>query len=61
MSKNSPIGSSWDDFEKETFTIDEIAESDLIVSLIDEIIPTRYEQEITQKELKKLICSTKEK
>ena len=28
MSKNTPIGSSWDDFEKETFTIEEIAESD---------------------------------
>ena len=61
MSKNTPIRSSWDDFEKETFTIEEIAESDLIVSLIDEIIQTRHEQEITQKELKKLICSNKEK
>lgn len=56
MSKNkiSPIGSSWDDFEKENFTPEEIAESDLRVSIISEIINARHEQEITQKELEEL-------
>jgi len=46
MSKNTPIGSSWDDFEKGIFTIEEIAESDLRVSLIDTIIQTQHKQEI---------------
>lgn len=52
--KNTPIGSSWNDFEKETFTLEEIAESDLRVSLIHAIIKAIYEQEITQKELEEL-------
>ena len=56
MSKNkvNPIGSNWDDFEKENFTPEEIAESDLRVALISEIINARHEQEITQKELEEL-------
>ena len=56
MSKNkiSPLGLSWDDFEKENFTPEEIAESDLRVALISEIINARHEQEITQKKLEEL-------
>jgi len=56
VSKNkvNPIGSNWDDFEKENFTPEEIAESDLRVALISEIINARHEQEITQKELEEL-------
>jgi len=56
MSKNkiSPIGSSWDEFERNNFTPEEIAESDLRVALISEIISERHKQEITQKELEEL-------
>ena len=53
MSKNkiSPLGTNWNDFEKENFTPEEIAESNLRVAIISEIINTRQEQKITQKEL----------
>ena len=34
MVKNSAIGQSWDEFEKEFYTPEEIAESDLRVALI---------------------------
>ena len=56
MSKNkiSSLGTNWDDFEKQYFTPEEIAESDLRVALISEIIKARHEQELTQKELEEL-------
>ncbi|MEI6285632.1 MAG: hypothetical protein WCP79_03925 [Bacillota bacterium] len=40
MSKNeiSPIGESWNEFEKKIFTPEELASSDLRVALIGEII-----------------------
>ena len=56
MSKNkiSSLGTKWDDFEKKYFTSEEIAESDLRVALISEIIEARHEKELTQKELEEL-------
>lgn len=56
MSKNkiSSLGTKWDDFEKKYFTPEEIAESDLRVALISEIIEARHEKELTQKELEEL-------
>ena len=39
----SPIGDSWDDFETEIFTPEEIAASDLRVALINELICARTE------------------
>ena len=48
----SPKGTSWDDFEREIFTPEEIAESDLRVSLIGELIKARREK--GQKELERL-------
>ena len=50
----SPKGTSWDDFEREIFTPEEIAESDLRVSLIGELIKARREKGISQKELERL-------
>lgn len=38
MNKNSAIGSSWDEVRAELFTPEEIAESDLRVALIGELI-----------------------
>lgn len=56
MSKNkvSSIGSSWDDFEKTTFTPEEIAASNLRVALIGEIINSRQELGFTQKRLEEV-------
>lgn len=50
----SPIGDSWDDFEKKIFTPEEIAESDLRVALISELIDARNEKGISQRELEQL-------
>jgi len=53
MSKNkiNPLGSSWEDFENMTFTPEEIAASNLRVALINEIINTRYDRGLSQKQL----------
>ena len=47
--KNSAVGSRWEDLEREIFTPEEIAESNLRVALIGELIRARQEQGITQK------------
>lgn len=57
--KNPAIGTSWDDFEKENFTPEEIAASDLRVALISEMIKAREEKGITQKKLEEL-CGVKQ-
>ena len=44
----------WDDFEKEIFTPEEIAASDLRVALISEIIKARNEKGISQRRLGEL-------
>ena len=50
----SHFGDSWDDFETEIFTPEEIAASDLRVALINELICARNEKGITQRELEEL-------
>lgn len=52
--KISPIGTEWSDFRKELFTPEEIAESNLRVAIIGEIIKARQEQGISQKKLEEL-------
>lgn len=54
MNKNSAIGSSWSEVRAELFTPEEIAESNLRVALIGELIKARQEKGITQKELEKM-------
>ena len=49
--KISPVGGSWADLRKELFTPEEMAETDLKVALIGEILNARYEKGLTQKEL----------
>ena len=44
----------WDDFEKEIFTPEELAESDLRVSLISELVRARTEKGITQRKLEEM-------
>lgn len=51
---NSAIGDSWEDVRKELFTPEEIAESDLRVSIIGELIKARQEKGISQKKLEEL-------
>lgn len=52
--RNKAIGRSWDEIEKELYTAEEIAESDLRVALIGELIKARREQGISQKRLEEL-------
>ena len=52
--KYNTIGDNWDDFEKEIFTPEEIAESDLRVALIAELIDARNERGLSQRELEQL-------
>ena len=54
MNKSSAIGHSWDEVRKELFTPEEIAESDLRVALIGELIKARQEKGISQKKLEEL-------
>lgn len=51
---NSAIGERWEDVERELFTPEEIAESNLRVALIGEIIKARQEQGISQKRLEEM-------
>ena len=54
MKENSAIGSSWEEVRSELFTPEEIAESNLRVALIGEIIKARQEKGISQKKLEEL-------
>ncbi len=54
IENNPAIGQNWDEVEKELYTPEEIAASDLRVDLICALIEARKEQGITQKELEKL-------
>ena len=52
--ENSAIGHRWEDVRSEFFSAQEIAESDLRVSIIGEIIKARREQGVSQKKLEEL-------
>ena len=51
---NSAVGRSWEELEKEIYTPEEIAASDLRVALISELIKAREEQGLSQRDLEKL-------
>ena len=53
MTSNAIVG-TWDEWEKEHCTPEEIAESDLRVALIGELIRARQERGITQKQLEEM-------
>lgn len=46
--KNSAVGSKWEDVRAELFTPKEIAESDLRVELVGEMIKARQEKVFSQ-------------
>ena len=48
------VGHSWNDVRKELFTAEEIAECDLQVALISELIKARHEKGLSQKDLEQL-------
>lgn len=48
------VGSSWEEVQAQLFTPEEIAESDLRVALIGELIKARQEKGISQKKLEEL-------
>lgn len=50
-SNPSPIGESWESYRKEHFTPEEIAENDLTVELVGEMIRARKEQHLSQRDL----------
>lgn len=54
MSDMSSVGRTWADVRKELLTPEEIAESDLRVALIGELIKTRKERGLSQRELEAL-------
>ena len=51
---NSAIGQSWEEVRAELYTPEEIAESNLRVALIGELIKARNEKGISQKKLEEL-------
>ena len=51
---NPAIGRSWEDARAELYTPEEIAESNLRVALIGELIKARQEQGISQRQLEAL-------
>ena len=51
---NDAIGGTWDEFEREHFTPEEIAASDLRVALMGEMIKARQERGLSQKKLEEL-------
>ena len=54
VKQESAIGRSWEEFEKDIYTAEEIRENDLRVSLISEFIRARDELGISQKKLEEL-------
>lgn len=51
---NNALGGTWEELEKELFTPEEIAASNLRVALIGELIKARQEKGISQKRLEEL-------
>lgn len=51
---NSALGGTWEELQKELFTPEEIAASNLRVALIGELIKARQEMGISQKKLEEL-------
>ena len=51
---NGALGGTWEELEREIFTPEEIAASNLRVALIGELIKARQEKGISQKKLEEL-------
>ena len=51
---NKAVGSNWKDVRKEIFSQEEIAESNLRVALVGELVKARKERGISQKKLEEM-------
>ena len=51
---NSAIGSTWEELEREIYTPEEIAESNLRAALIGELVKARQEQGLSQRDLESI-------
>lgn len=51
MKNNSAIGDKWDDFRKEIYTTEEIAQCDAAVAIIGTIKQERREQKFSQRDV----------
>lgn len=49
--KASPFGENWETYRKKHFTPEEIAENNLMAELVGEIVQTRKEEHLSQREL----------
>lgn len=49
--KNSPIGENWETYRKNHFTPEEIAENNLIAELVGQMIQTRKNEHLSQRDL----------
>lgn len=54
MNNNSATAGTWEELQKELFTPEEIAASNLRVAIIGELIKARQEQGISQRKLEEL-------
>ena len=54
MKKSNVVGSKWEEVRKDIFTPKEIAESDLRVALIGELIKARQGKGLSQKKLEEI-------
>ena len=54
VKKISPVGESWSEYRKKHYAAEEIAENDLMVKLVGEVIKTRKEKHISQRELENM-------
>lgn len=54
MSDNSALSGTWEELQRELFTPEEIAASNLRVALIGELVKARQEKGISQKKLEEL-------
>lgn len=54
MSDNRALGGTWEELQRELFTPEEIAASNLRVALIGELVKARQEKGISQKKLEEL-------
>ena len=54
MSDNNALGGTWEELQRELFTPEEIAASNLRVALIGELVKARQEKGISQKKLEEL-------
>lgn len=54
MNDNSALGRTWEEVRSELFTPEEIAESNMRVALMKQLVEARRSQGITQKQLEQL-------